>query len=54
MSRPRKMHKPLKGGFNNILSAIAAGTGPGKRAAKKAKANRDFTIKASDPDRKGK
>jgi hypothetical protein len=30
------MHKPLKGDFNNILAAVAAGTGKGKRAAKKA------------------
>jgi hypothetical protein len=34
MSRPRKLHKPLKGGFNDILSAVAMGSGKGKRAAK--------------------
>jgi hypothetical protein len=33
MSRPKKMHEPLKGGFNQILSAVALGTGKGKRAA---------------------
>jgi hypothetical protein len=31
MSRPQKMHKPLKGGFNEILSAIAIGDGKGKK-----------------------
>jgi hypothetical protein len=33
MSRPKKMHKPLLGGFNEILSAVAMGTGKGKSAA---------------------
>jgi hypothetical protein len=28
------MHKPLKGGFNEILAAVAMGSGPGKNAAK--------------------
>jgi hypothetical protein len=27
MSRPQKMHKPLKGGFNFIINAIADGKG---------------------------
>lgn len=36
MSRPQKMHKPLKGNFNSILGAIAIGSGAGKRAANKA------------------
>ncbi len=35
MSRPQKMHKPLKGGFNEILGAVALGSGRGKRAAMK-------------------
>jgi hypothetical protein len=33
MSRPRKMHKPLTGGFNEILAAVAIGKGKGKRTA---------------------
>lgn len=33
MSRPRKIHRPLVGGFNNILAAIADGKGV-KPAAK--------------------
>lgn len=33
MSRPQKMHKPLKGDFNEILTAVALGKGKSKRAA---------------------
>jgi hypothetical protein len=33
MSRPRKMHKPLKGGFNEILAAALLGTGKAKLMA---------------------
>lgn len=36
MSRPQKLHKPLKGGFNEILGAVAMGKGNAKRAANKA------------------
>ena len=35
MSRPQKIHKPLKGGFEAILIAVAKGSGAGKRTAKK-------------------
>jgi hypothetical protein len=35
MSRPQKIHKPIKGGFNNILASVAAGTGKGKKAVNK-------------------
>jgi len=35
MSRPQKIHKPIKGAFNNILAAVAHGSGPGRRAAKR-------------------
>jgi hypothetical protein len=35
MSRPQKFHKPIKGDFNNILAAVALGTGAGKRTASK-------------------
>jgi hypothetical protein len=34
MSRPQKIHKPLKGGFNEILDAVAIGSGKGKQTAK--------------------
>lgn len=33
MSRPQKLHKPIKASFNNILSAVGMGSGKGKRAA---------------------
>ncbi len=35
MSRPQKIHKPIKGAFNNILASIGAGTGRGKKAAER-------------------
>ena len=38
MSRPQKIHNPIKGAFNNILAAIAQGTGQAKAAANKAAA----------------
>jgi hypothetical protein len=52
MSRPQKIHKPIKGDFNAILGAIALGSGTGKRAATKlarAKASAEVNpIKASE------
>jgi hypothetical protein len=33
------MHKPLKGSFNEILAAVAMGSGAGKRAALKLQRN---------------
>lgn len=36
MSRPRKLHKPIKLDFNSVLGAVALGTGTAKRAAKNA------------------
>ena len=35
MSRPQKIHKPIKGAFNQILGAVAMGEGKGKAAARK-------------------
>lgn len=35
MSRPQKVHKPLKADFTTILVAVAEGTGAGKRTARK-------------------
>ena len=48
MSRPQKMHKPIKGGFNNILAAVALGTGKGKQTANELQSRREI-IKASEP-----
>jgi hypothetical protein len=36
MSRPQKLHKPLKGDFNSILAAVAMGHGTSKKAFNKA------------------
>lgn len=36
MSRPQKLHKPLKANFNSVLGAVAIGTGKAKHAAIKA------------------
>jgi len=33
MSRPQKIHPPLKADFNKALAAVAMGSGRGKRAA---------------------
>jgi hypothetical protein len=32
MSRPQKIHPPLKGDFSEILAAVAMGGGKGKQA----------------------
>jgi hypothetical protein len=34
MSRPQKIIPPVKGSFNNILRAVAMGSGKGRQAAK--------------------
>jgi len=33
MSRPQKIHPPIKGSFLDILGAVAMGSGKGKKAA---------------------
>ena len=33
MSRPQKIHPPIKGAFNDILAAIGTGAGKAKKAA---------------------
>jgi len=51
MSRPQKIIPPIKGDFNSILSAVAMGSGKGKRAALKlarSKAADQEIVKASD------
>jgi len=35
MSRQQKIHKPIKGAFNDILAAVGMGSGKGKQAANK-------------------
>jgi hypothetical protein len=55
MSRPQKIIPPIKGDFNSILSAVAMGSGKGKRAAIKlarSKAADQDIVKASDPTHK--
>jgi len=46
MSRPRKMHKPLKGNFTDIINAVADGRGVKVQA--KDKALRKNLIQASE------
>ena len=47
MSRPQKLHKPIKGGFNNILAAVALGQGQAKKAATNVASQ--AVVKASKP-----
>jgi hypothetical protein len=35
MSRPQKIHPPIKGAFNNILASVATGSGAGKRTSER-------------------
>ena len=47
MSRPQKMHKPLKGSFTQIINAVADGKGVKTQA--KDKALRKNPVQASEP-----
>ena len=49
MSRPQKVHKPLKGGFEAILAAVATGSGAGKRTARKLQAKAQNKAKKAKP-----
>ena len=51
MSRPQKMHKPLRGSFSQILAAVALGNGKGKTAALKL-ARTAKTAKKANPKTK--
>lgn len=50
MSRPPKMHKPLKGDFNTILGAVALGKGKAKRAALKVQREKQASLKPAKPE----
>jgi hypothetical protein len=54
MSRPQKLHKPLKGDFNEILAAVALGKGNAKRAALKARREQAEASKPTKPGLRGK
>jgi hypothetical protein len=45
MSRPQKIHPPIKGDFNSILAAVATGSGTGKRAAENLARNNQAVAK---------
>ena len=47
MSRPQKMHKPLKGSFTEIINAVADGRGV--RLSAKTRALQKGTLRASLP-----
>jgi hypothetical protein len=47
MSRPQKIHKPIKGDFSTILGAIGMGSGKGKQAAKELQKNPSATARMS-------
>ena len=49
MSRPQKKHKPIKGALNNILGAIAMGSGAGKKAATKLAMGKASTLTKAKP-----
>jgi hypothetical protein len=48
MSRPQKMHKPLKGSFTDIINAVADGKGMSKLRARDASHLKNI-VKASEP-----
>jgi len=52
MSRPQKMHQPLKGDFSSILAAIAMGSGKGKKAARALKARKEAIVLQKPPSKK--
>jgi len=52
MSRPQKIHPPLKGGFNNILASIAIGSGKGKAAAQRLAAHKPAQKPPANPPKK--
>ena len=51
MSRPQKIHKPIKAPFNTILGAVAAGHGKGKAAAAKLARAKQDAPKPKEPNK---
>ena len=49
MSRPQKIHKPIKGNFNDIFGAIAIGTRKGKKASMKLATAKASTLTKAKP-----
>jgi hypothetical protein len=49
MSRPQKIHKPLMGGFANILKAVADGSGVPKKGNVKLPANKRSALPRKKP-----
>ena len=49
MSRPQKLHKPIKGNFTDIINAIADGRGVKSKPTTGILANRKQPIRASEP-----
>jgi hypothetical protein len=45
MSRPQKIHKPIKARFNQILAAVATGQGKGKATVNRLLAQKKKTKK---------
>lgn len=41
MSRPQKIHKPLKANFSDVLWTISLGEGNGKKTARALKARKE-------------
>ena len=41
MSRPQKIHKPLKASFSEVLWAVSLGDGKGKKAARALKERKE-------------
>jgi hypothetical protein len=47
MSRPQKMHKPIKGGFTEIINAVADGKGVKLQARNQVRPKN--IVRASEP-----
>ena len=52
MSRPQKIHQPLKASFAAVLESVAMGGGAGKRAAIKLMKQNSKSKSASIPPKK--
>jgi len=54
MSRPQKIHKPIKAPFNSILAAVGMGSGAGKRTATRLATAKMFAAKPKESQPKKK